>query len=51
MLRISELEAGRRRAGFRTIDLGTLVAQIADLYEPLAEDRGITLSVAPGHGR
>lgn len=47
LLRISELEAGRRRAGFRTIDLGTLVAQIADLYEPLAEDRGITLSVAP----
>ncbi|WP_294270509.1 HAMP domain-containing sensor histidine kinase [uncultured Sphingomonas sp.] len=45
LLRISELEAGRRRAGFRTIDLGTLVSQVADLYEPLAEDRDITLSV------
>lgn len=46
LLRISELEAGRRRSGFRTIDLGTLVTQVADLYEPLAEDRDITLSVA-----
>jgi signal transduction histidine kinase len=46
LLRISELEAGRRRAGFRTIDLGILITQVADLYEPLAEDRDITLSVA-----
>lgn len=46
LLRISELEAGRRRAGFRAIDLGDLVAQVGELYEPLAEDRGMTLSVA-----
>ncbi|MDZ7282900.1 HAMP domain-containing histidine kinase [Sphingomonas sanguinis] len=45
LLRISELEAGRRRAGFRRIDLGILVTQVAELYEPLAEDRDITLSV------
>jgi signal transduction histidine kinase len=46
LLRISELEAGRRRAGFRSVDLGKLVAQVAELYEPLAEDRAITLSLA-----
>ncbi|WP_343525302.1 HAMP domain-containing sensor histidine kinase [Sphingomonas sp.] len=46
LLRISELEAGRRRAGFRRIDLAVLVAQVAELYEPLAEDRDIRLSVA-----
>ncbi|MEJ8630045.1 ATP-binding protein [Sphingomonas sp. I4] len=46
LLRISELEAGRRRAGFSKLDLGTLVTQVTDLYEPLAEDRGIALSVA-----
>lgn len=45
LLRISELEAGRRRAGFRTVDLAALVARVADLYEPLAEDREITLTV------
>ncbi|WP_322965040.1 sensor histidine kinase [Sphingomonas fuzhouensis] len=46
LLRISELEAGRRRAGFRTVRLEALVSQVADLYEPLAEDRDIALSVA-----
>ena len=46
LLRISELEAGRRRAGFHRIDLALLVAQVAELYEPLAEDRDIALSVA-----
>ncbi|MET4896645.1 ATP-binding protein [Sphingomonadaceae bacterium jetA1] len=46
LLRISELEAGRRRAGFRTLDLGRLARQLCELYEPLAEDRGISLSVA-----
>lgn len=45
LLRISELEAGRRRAGFRNLDLGALIAQVSELYEPLAEDRDITLSV------
>lgn len=46
LLRISELEAGQRRAGFRSVNLGILVEQISDLYEPLAEDRGIALTVA-----
>ncbi len=45
LLRISELEAGRRRAGFRKLDLAALVAQVAELYEPLAEDRDVRLSV------
>ncbi|OJU22454.1 MULTISPECIES: HAMP domain-containing sensor histidine kinase [unclassified Sphingomonas] len=54
LLRISELEAGSRRAGFAAVDLGAIAASVADLYEPLAEDSGITLSLdcdpLPLHG-
>ncbi|MGI4877461.1 MAG: sensor histidine kinase [Janthinobacterium lividum] len=46
LLRISELETGHRRAGFGTTDLGPLVEQVVELYEPLAEDRGQQLHVA-----
>lgn len=44
LLRIGEIENGRRRAGFGTVDLGALVADIVDLYEPIAETKGIILS-------
>jgi signal transduction histidine kinase len=47
LLRISELEASGRRAGFGTIDLGRLIARVYDLYEPLAEDRAILLVLEP----
>ncbi|WEK42584.1 MAG: HAMP domain-containing sensor histidine kinase [Candidatus Sphingomonas colombiensis] len=54
LLRISELEAGHRRAGFAPIDLGTIASRVGELYEPLAEDSGITLTIAcaplPIHG-
>lgn len=43
LLRISELEARQRRAGFGTVDLALLAERVCDLYEPLAEDGGITL--------
>ncbi len=43
LLRISELEARERHAGFSTVDLSGIVRQAADLYQPLAEARGVTL--------
>ena len=43
LLRITEFEAGSRRAAFASLDLGNLARQVAELYEPLAEDRGIAL--------
>ncbi|GBQ50266.1 sensor histidine kinase [Komagataeibacter sucrofermentans] len=46
LLRIGEIENGRRRAGFGTVDLGALVADIVDLYEPIAETKGIILACA-----
>lgn len=44
ILRISELEARRRRAGFVTVDPADLVRQAAELYGPLAEARGVSLA-------
>ncbi|WP_227003236.1 sensor histidine kinase [Kozakia baliensis] len=43
LLRIGEIENGRRRAGFALVDLGGLVADIVDLYEPIAETQGIAI--------
>ena len=48
LLRIAEIEHGRRLAGFGTVDLGDLVREVGELYAPIAEDRGISLSVAAG---
>jgi signal transduction histidine kinase len=41
MLRISEIGSLKRRGGFSSVDLTTLVRELSSLYEPLAEDRGI----------
>jgi signal transduction histidine kinase len=46
MLRISEIGALKRRGGFSSVDLTTLVHELSELYEPLAEDRGIRWTVA-----
>jgi signal transduction histidine kinase len=46
ILRISELEARDRRAGFSRIDLADIVDQAGELYQPLAEAGGVRLVVA-----
>lgn len=50
LLRIAELEAGARHAGFCRVDLTDLLTQVRDLYEPLAEERGLVLAVGAGGG-
>jgi signal transduction histidine kinase len=45
MLRISEVESGARRAGFEQVDLSRVVADALELYEPMAEERGIRLQL------
>jgi signal transduction histidine kinase len=49
ILRISELETRARSAGFAAIRLDRIIAQVAELYQPLAEEAGVqlTLAVAP----
>jgi signal transduction histidine kinase len=43
LLRIAEIEAGSRRSSFTRIDLAPLLAEVAELYGALAEERGIAL--------
>lgn len=43
LLRIAEIEAGSRRSSFAQFDLAPLLAEVADLYSAVAEERGIDL--------
>ncbi len=48
ILRIAELDAGQRRAGFSHVDLAEVIAPIEDLYQPLAEAGGVRLLLVGG---
>jgi signal transduction histidine kinase len=55
LLRIAEIEAGSRRSSFARLDLVPLLAEVADLYGAVAEERGIVLRLetpdaAPAYG-
>jgi signal transduction histidine kinase len=45
LLRIAEIEQSRRQSGFSNVALADLVREVGDLYEPIAEDKKITLTV------
>ena len=45
LLRIAEIEAGSRRSSFARLDLAPLLAEVADLYGAVAEERGIVLTL------
>ena len=47
LLRIARIEAGGRRAAFAPIDLAPLVEDLAELYEPVAAERGQQLDLPP----
>ena len=44
ILRLSELEARERHAGFVRTDLAAVVTEVADLYAPLAEAEGMRVT-------
>jgi signal transduction histidine kinase len=46
LLRIAQIEGGERRAAFESLELGGLLAQMRDLFEPVAEEAGDTLRLA-----
>jgi len=45
LLRISEMEDLRRRAGFSEVNLAPLLRDIHELYGPLAEDKGVHIEL------
>ncbi len=48
LLLIAEAEAGVVREAMTRVDLSAAIAGVAELYEPLAEEKGIALDIAPG---
>jgi signal transduction histidine kinase len=45
ILRLAEIENSKRLAGFGKVALSDLVREVGDMYEPIAEDKGIALVV------
>jgi signal transduction histidine kinase len=50
LLRITEIEHRRRREGFSEVQLAPLIHEAADLYDPIAEDKGVALRVEAPDG-
>jgi signal transduction histidine kinase len=48
VLRIGEIEHGRRRAAFRAFDAADVLREVHELMEPLAEEKGVTLGLSAG---
>jgi len=46
LLRITEIENSRGKANFAKVALADLVREVGDLYDPIAEDKHVTLQVA-----
>jgi len=48
LLRIGEVQAERRQAAFHQVGLAELLREVAELYAPLAEERGLTFGLTLG---
>jgi signal transduction histidine kinase len=45
LLRIGQVEAGARRAGFRPLDLAEIAREVVEAFQPAAEDEGKTVAL------
>jgi signal transduction histidine kinase len=45
LLRLAEIDSGVRRSGFRQVDLAEMVLEVAELYQPAADAKGIAFHV------
>src|ERR1700682_6804935 len=43
ILRLAEIEKSQRSAGFGKVALADLIREVGDMYEPIAEDKGVAL--------
>jgi PAS domain S-box-containing protein len=50
LLRITEIEHSRRQEGFSDVHLAPLVREAGDLYDPIAENKGVALRVEAPDG-
>jgi signal transduction histidine kinase len=50
LLLIAETDAGTTRAAMSALDLGGVAADVVELYDPLAEEKKVALSLLPGAG-
>ena len=48
LLLIAEADAGMARGAMAQVDLSAVMADVAELYAPLAEEKNIALEIAPG---
>jgi signal transduction histidine kinase len=46
LMRIAEIEVGARRSAFADVDLGPLLADLAELYGAVAEENGLSLHLS-----
>jgi signal transduction histidine kinase len=49
ILRLAEIEKNQRSAGFSKVALAPLVREVGEMYEPIAEDKAISLVVQSPH--
>ena len=49
LLRIGELESASRRSGFASVDLSAMAEEAAELYQPIAELRGLRFTANASH--
>jgi len=50
LLRIASVESHKRQTAFVDVDLGTLMADVGELYEPIASERDQSLQVRASRG-
>jgi signal transduction histidine kinase len=50
LLRITQIEMRHRTAGFRNLGLTEIAREVLELFEPAAEENGVTLELAASNG-
>jgi signal transduction histidine kinase len=50
LLRISEIENSARRGSFRNVDLTRIARDVVDLFDPVAQDKGVGLKLLDSSG-
>jgi signal transduction histidine kinase len=45
LLRLADIRSGVRRSGFRDVELDRILAEVAEFYEPMAEEKSLVLDL------